>query len=131
MPDELMTIKQMCDQYKVTPRTLRFYEAKEILSPIRQGRRGLYSKEDHDRLITILRWKRYGFSLDEMFTLLAYPDDAEGQKQRRGKEVELAAHYQATMQAERERLAQCLVELEGFLAAAPSERHPHPEQNAA
>ena len=35
MTESTMTIREMCDTYQVTPRTLRFYEAKELLSPIR------------------------------------------------------------------------------------------------
>ena len=34
---DAMTISDMCAAFDVTPRTLRFYEAKELLSPIRQG----------------------------------------------------------------------------------------------
>lgn len=35
--EELYTIGRMCEDYEVTPRTLRFYEAKELLAPIREG----------------------------------------------------------------------------------------------
>ena len=34
---DTLSIRQMCDAYDVTPRTLRFYEAKELLSPVRRG----------------------------------------------------------------------------------------------
>jgi hypothetical protein len=30
---DLMTIREMCEAFDVTPRTLRFYEAKELLTP--------------------------------------------------------------------------------------------------
>ena len=35
IPTDVMTIREMCEAYDVTPRTLRFYEAKELLTPIR------------------------------------------------------------------------------------------------
>lgn len=35
MTDQTMTIRQMCEHFGVTPRTLRFYEAKELLFPQR------------------------------------------------------------------------------------------------
>ena len=35
---EFRTIKEMCEIYKVTPRTLRFYEFKELLFPMREGK---------------------------------------------------------------------------------------------
>ncbi|MBS9717096.1 MerR family DNA-binding transcriptional regulator [Pseudohalocynthiibacter aestuariivivens] len=70
MLNEEMTIRQMCEAFDVTPRTLRFYEAKELLSPIRQGQKRLYTKRDRARLKLILRGKRFGFSLEEIRQLL-------------------------------------------------------------
>jgi len=70
MQNEEMTIRQMCEAFDVTPRTLRFYEAKELLSPIRQGQKRLYTKRDRARLKLILRGKRFGFSLEEIRQLL-------------------------------------------------------------
>ncbi|MGR3466994.1 MAG: MerR family transcriptional regulator, partial [Shimia sp.] len=67
---ETMTIREMCDHFDVTPRTLRFYEAKELLFPIRQGTRRLFTKRDRARLKLILRGKRFGFSLEELRQLL-------------------------------------------------------------
>ena len=37
--DDQMTIREMCEAFDVTPRTLRFYESKELLNPVRQGNR--------------------------------------------------------------------------------------------
>ena len=70
MDDELMTIRQMCDAYDVTPRTLRFYESKELLFPIREGQKRLFTRRDRARLKLILRGKRFGFSLEEIRQLL-------------------------------------------------------------
>lgn len=70
MGDELMTIRQMCDAYDVTPRTLRFYESKELLFPIREGQKRLFTRRDRARLKLILRGKRFGFSLEEIRQLL-------------------------------------------------------------
>ena len=41
MTDDMMTIRQMCDAFDVTPRTLRFYESRELLSPLRRGQHRL------------------------------------------------------------------------------------------
>ncbi|WP_212525436.1 MerR family DNA-binding transcriptional regulator [Actibacterium sp. MT2.3-13A] len=70
MDDELMTIRQMCDAFEVTPRTLRFYESKELLFPIREGQKRLFTRRDRARLKLILRGKRFGFSLEEIRQLL-------------------------------------------------------------
>lgn len=50
MMSETMTIREMCDAFDVTPRTLRFYEAKELLFPIREGQKRLFTRRDRHRL---------------------------------------------------------------------------------
>jgi len=67
---DMLTIREMCDAYRVTPRTLRFYEAKELISPVRAGSKRLYTKTDRARLQLILRGKRFGFSLEDIRQLL-------------------------------------------------------------
>ena len=63
MTQDYMTIRQMCDLFGVTARTLRFYEAKELLAPVREGQKRLFTKRDRARLKLILRGKRFGFSI--------------------------------------------------------------------
>ena len=70
MSEELMTIRQMCDAFDVTPRTLRFYEARELIFPQRRGQHRLYDRRDRARLTLILRGKRFGFSLEQIRQLL-------------------------------------------------------------
>ncbi len=70
MTADTITIRQMCDAFEVTPRTLRFYEQKELLFPIRDGQRRLFTRRDRARLKLILRGKRFGFSLEEIRQLL-------------------------------------------------------------
>ena len=70
MTEDSMTIRDMCAKFDVTPRTLRFYEQKELLFPIRDGQRRLFTKRDRARLQLILRGKRFGFSLEEIRQLL-------------------------------------------------------------
>lgn len=70
MTDDVMTIRQMCGAFDVTPRTLRFYEAKELLFPRREGQKRLFTRRDRARLKLILRGKRFGFSLEEIRQLL-------------------------------------------------------------
>ncbi len=70
MTTETLSIREMCDAFAVTPRTLRFYEAKELLFPIREGQKRLFTRRDRARLKLILRGKRFGFSLEEIRQLL-------------------------------------------------------------
>ena len=59
------SISEMSSEFKITPRTLRFYEEKGLLTPSRQGRSRIYDTSDRVRLELILRGKRLGFSLEE------------------------------------------------------------------
>ncbi|MBE9475814.1 MAG: MerR family DNA-binding transcriptional regulator, partial [Proteobacteria bacterium] len=68
--EPVLTIRHMCDLFQVTARTLRFYEDKELISPIREGQKRLYTKREQARLKLILRGKRFGFSLEEIRELL-------------------------------------------------------------
>ena len=89
MTNDLLGIRAMCDAFEVTPRTLRFYETKELLSPIRQGTRRLYTRRDRARLTLILRAKQFGFSLEDIRQLLDLYDQPDGRlaQLRRGHEM--------------------------------------------
>lgn len=71
------TIRQLCREFDVTPRSLRFYEDKGLLSPGRQGINRVYSHRDRGRLILILRGKLVGFSLNEIGEMLDLYDKDE------------------------------------------------------
>ena len=55
------SISEMCAKFNVTARTLRFYESKELLFPIRRRQKRLFTRRDKDRLKLILQGKRFGF----------------------------------------------------------------------
>ncbi len=118
MTDALMTIRQMCDAYDVTPRTLRFYESKELLSPIRQGQKRLYTHRDRARLTLILRGKRFGFSLEDIRQLLDLYAGGEGREEQLVRTVE-AAHVRLTaMETERRELDTAIAELKAQISGA-------------
>ncbi|WP_371398645.1 MerR family transcriptional regulator [Algimonas porphyrae] len=60
------TIREFADMFGVTPRTVRFYEDKGLLSPERTGQSRTFHRRDHARFERILRGKRLGFSLDDI-----------------------------------------------------------------
>lgn len=66
MPNERLTFKEMCAQFDVTPRTLRYYEYIELLSPEKEGRTRFYTSRELARMKLILRGRKYGFSLEEI-----------------------------------------------------------------
>lgn len=61
-----LTFKEMCERFGVTPRTLRYYEYIELLSPRKMGRARFYGPREQARMTLILRGRRFGFSLEEM-----------------------------------------------------------------
>ena len=54
-PNRTFTIRQLCLEFKCTPRALRFYEDKGLISPARDGMNRVYSYKDRARLQLILR----------------------------------------------------------------------------
>jgi DNA-binding transcriptional MerR regulator len=107
-----MTIREMCDLFDVTPRTLRFYEAKELISPIRDGQKRLYTKRDRARLKLILRGKKFGFSLEEIRQLLEMYHMQDQQQTQMTKTYELAQIRLQELKRQREDLDQTIEELE-------------------
>ena len=81
-PHRTFTIRQLCVEFKCTPRALRFYEDKGLLSPARDGMNRVYSYKDRGRLQLILRGKRVGLSLCEIGEILdLYEADESGAQQ--------------------------------------------------
>jgi DNA-binding transcriptional MerR regulator len=111
MTENLLTIREMCAAFDVTPRTLRFYESKELIFPLRDGQKRLYSKRDRARLKLILRGKRFGFSLEEIRQLLDLYHMGDSQRTQLQRNYETAlAHLQA-MEAQRDELTEAIDEL--------------------
>ncbi|NNF80203.1 MAG: MerR family DNA-binding transcriptional regulator [Rhizobiales bacterium] len=73
------TITQLCREFDVTPRTLRFYEQKDLLHPAREGMNRIFNHRDRARLSLILRGKKVGFSLDDIKEMLDLYNLKDGQ----------------------------------------------------
>lgn len=117
MTDDYMTIRQMCEIFDVTPRTLRFYEAKELLFPQRDGTRRLFTRRDRARLTLILRGKRFGFSLEDIRQILDLYDRDGSNHAQTLRTYELARQRLAQMQAQRAELDVAIIELQAELDA--------------
>ncbi|MFS4582978.1 MerR family transcriptional regulator [Phaeobacter sp. C3_T13_0] len=111
MTDETKTIRQMCDEFGVTPRTLRFYEAKELLFPIREGQKRLFTKRDQARLKLILRGKRFGFSLEEIRQLLNLYHMGDQQLTQLTRTYDIACERLADMERQRDELNEAIDDL--------------------
>ncbi|MEO0912672.1 MAG: MerR family DNA-binding transcriptional regulator [Pseudomonadota bacterium] len=113
--DQLSTIGEMCAEFEVTPRTLRFYEAKELLAPVREGQKRLFTKRDRARLKLILRGKRFGFSLEEIRQLLNLYHVGDQQITQLAATHEIAQKHHANMVAQRDELTLAIQDLESQL----------------
>ena len=114
---DVLSIREMCDAFEVTPRTLRFYEQKELLFPIRQGTNRLFTRRDRARLKLILRGKRFGFSLEDIRQLLDMYDRDPGQQEAQlSRTYALAQERLAAMEAQRDELNEAIADLKAQMA---------------
>jgi len=116
MSDDLMGIREMCVAFEVTPRTLRFYEQKELLFPIRDGQKRLFTRRDRARLKLILRGKRFGVSLEEIRQLLDAYDMKDQPETQIKLSVETARRRLVEMKSQRSELDSAISELSSLIA---------------
>lgn len=111
MTDDMMTIREMCDAFDVTPRTLRFYESKELIFPVREGQKRLFTKRDRARLKLILRGKRFGFSLEEIRQLLDLYHMGDQQYTQLSRAYDIARERLSDMERQRDELTEAIDDL--------------------
>lgn len=116
MKNDYMTIRQMCDAFGVTARTLRFYEAKELIAPLRDGQKRLYSNRDRARLTLILRGKRFGFSLESIRQLLDLYYIGDQQLTQMERTHEVALERLAELERQRDELVETVNDLKKHIA---------------
>ena len=85
---DAFSISDLCAEFSVTPRALRFYEDEGLIAPERRGTQRIYSHADRARLAWILRGKRVGFSLAEIKEMIDLYDVGDGRRIQ--KQVTLA-----------------------------------------
>ena len=108
---DTLTIREMCDRFAVTARTLRFYEASGLLAPMRHGTRRHYGPADCTRLSLILRSKRLGFTLEDIREILALYE-AEGEAAaRRERITALGAGRLAAMERQQHDIGLAIADL--------------------
>jgi DNA-binding transcriptional MerR regulator len=110
MPTERLTFKEMCSTFDVTPRTLRYYEYIELLSPEKEGRTRFYTARELGRMKLILRGRKYGFSLEEIRQwLLIYSE--EGTQAQSDAFIALADRQLSALTQQQSELASAISDL--------------------
>jgi len=77
------SISELCEEFGVTPRALRFYEDEGLIAPKRVGLSRVYSWRDRARLAWILRGKSVGFSLADIKEMIDLYDRGDGRAEQR------------------------------------------------
>ncbi|CAO3411166.1 MerR family transcriptional regulator [Azospirillum largimobile] len=70
--DRVYGVTELAAEFDLTPQALRFYEEKGLLTPQRAGGRRVFTYRDRARLILILKFRRVGFSLEQIAEYLAH-----------------------------------------------------------
>ena len=111
MPDESwISFKEMCARFDVTPRTLRYYEYIELLSPRREGRARWYGPREIARMKLIMRGRRFGFSLEDIRQwLLIYQQ--QGTRAQYEVWVDLATRQLDVLAAQRDEIEASMTDL--------------------
>ena len=111
MTSDRLTFKEMCAEFDVTPRTLRYYEYIELLQPDREGRSRFYGPRECARMKLILRGRKWGFPLEDIRQwLLIYEN--EGTEAQMCEWVALADRQMAELTVQKQQLEETMAELQ-------------------
>ena len=111
MSDDRLSFKEMCAEFDVTPRTLRYYEYIELLQPDREGRSRFYGPRERARMKLIMRGRKFGFPLEEIRQwLLIYED--QGNEAQMATFVEMADRQMEELRQQRQQLDEAMDELQ-------------------
>ena len=117
---ELISFKDMCARFDVTPRTLRYYEYIELLSPKKVGRARFYGPPEIARMTLILRGRRFGFGLEEIRQwLLIYQQ--KGTRPQLEAWIEMADRQLAALTRQQEELAVTIADLRALRDSTAAE----------
>lgn len=108
---ELYSITALAEEFAVTPRAIRFYEDKGLLTPQRVGLNRIYGRRDRVRLGLILRGKRLGFSLSDIREMLDLYDLGDGQVEQMRVTLRKSRERLAALERQRRDLDEAIAEL--------------------
>lgn len=89
-------MRDFADMFSITPRTVRFYEDKGLISPKRESGSRIFGPRDYLRVKKILRGKRLGFSLDDIRDVF---DVADGHVSDRAELIRRKNNFQAVIRS--------------------------------
>ncbi|MDG0989341.1 MAG: MerR family DNA-binding transcriptional regulator [Yoonia sp.] len=111
MSDPRLSFKEMCAKFDVTPRTLRYYEYIELLTPEKEGRSRFYGATEVARMTLILRGRRFGFALEDIRQWLLIREN-EGTEAQMRHWIDLADGQIIELIDQQKQLQETLAELQ-------------------
>ncbi len=125
-PDrDAFSISDLCAEFGVTPRALRFYEDEGLISPERRGTQRIYTHRDRARLAWILRGKRVGFSLGEIKEMIDLYDLGDGRRVQRQVTLERCMDRIRHLEAQKRDIDAHIAELGQFVDLIKSKDNEH------
>lgn len=115
-PDQdVFSISDLCTEFAVTPRALRFYEDEGLIGPERRGTQRVYSHADRARLAWILRGKRVGFSLGEIKEMIDLYDVGDGRRVQKQVTLERCRDRVRLLEEQKRDIDAHIAELQQFV----------------
>jgi DNA-binding transcriptional MerR regulator len=116
-----LTLKEMCEAFEVTPRTLRYYEYIELLIPEKQGRKRFYGHKEKARLRLIKRGRRFGFTLEEIRQWLEMYDRKDSNQAQLETWIDIASKQAKELEDRKAEIQAALDDMQGLRDAAVKE----------
>ena len=117
LEDRSLAISEMSERFNVTLRTLRFYEEKGLLNPVRKGARRFYGTRDVSRMRVIAQAKKIGLTLAEIRRVIKLVESSASKQDQFRELQEICKGQQEILVEQKQMLDEQVAEVEQILSA--------------
>ena len=111
---QTFTIGELAKEFDLTTRAIRFYEDCGLLSPLRNGRKRIYTPRDRTRLKLTLRGKRLGLTLSEIRELIDMYEPGRDERPQLERFLAVLEDHKASLLQQRDDIEAQLSEIQTF-----------------